>query len=244
MPHKSRALVLFVCLELLLSQVAVAADNSWTEAQLRMATTFELIKGHLISALENHKLGKIPLAQAHAAHPLHEEYQALPSSFAADHPGLDKALREALTQLQQSMGSQRHAAVMGTEAEAVFQLLDHTLQAVLPAEIRNSLQFRSAVLAHLIEEVGEEYGEAVEDGKVINVAEYQDAFGFLQRVRALLDQLAERLQTGERPPMRGLLKDLEDALPGVMPPSTPVSSEVVEKRAKALVALLQKNVGK
>jgi hypothetical protein len=176
----------------------MAADSRWTEAQLQIATTFERIKGPMISARENYTLGKIPLAQAHATHPLHEEYGEVPSTFAADHPALDTALREALTWLQQGIGAQRDAAAFAAAVDALFQRLDHTLHAVLPVEIRASPQFRSAIMAHLIEENGDEYDEAVKDGTVVNIAEYQDAFGFLRRARALMDQLADRLQPGDR----------------------------------------------
>jgi hypothetical protein len=71
----------------------------------------------------------------------------------------------------------------GKEAEATLQMLDQTLPTLMPADIRNNPRFQSAVLAELIEAVGEEYGEAVEGGKLVNLVEYQDAVGYLQGVR-------------------------------------------------------------
>jgi hypothetical protein len=231
-------------LGLFLVPTAVAADSPWTEDQLKIATTFELMKGHLTSARENAKQGKIPLAQAHAAHPLHEEYAELPSTFATDHPALDKTLREDLTRLQQSVDGKHDATALGTAVDGVFKHLDHSLRTVIPADIRESAQFRSAVVLHLLEAIEEEYDEAVDDGKVVNVAEYQDAFGFLQRVRALTNQLADGLQAGDRQQLTSRLKNMEDALPTIMPPASPVSPEVVAKQADALAALLKKNTAK
>jgi hypothetical protein len=231
-------------LGLFLAPTAVAADSPWTEDQLKIATTFELMKGHLISARENAKQGKIPLAQAHAAHPLHEEYAELPSTFAADHPALDKTLREDLTRLQQSVGGGRDATALGKAVDGVFKHLDHSLRTVISADIRDSAQFRSAVVIHLVEAIEEEYDEAVDDGKVVNVAEYQDAFGFLQRVRALTNQLADGRQAGDRQQLTSLLKSLEGALPTIAPPASPVSPEVVNMEANALVALLKESTAK
>lgn len=240
----SYTMAVSVLLGLFLAPTAVAADSSWTEDQLKIATTFELMKGHLISARENAKQGKIPLAQAHAAHPLHEEYAELPSTFAATHPALDKTLREDLTRLQQSVDGGHDATAIGKAVDGVFKHLDHSLQTVIPADIRESARFRSAVVIHLIDTIEEEYDEAVDDGKVVNVAEYQDAFGFLQRVRALANQLTDGLQAEDRKQLTSLLKSLEDALPTITPPASPVSSEVVNKQANTLVALLKKNTAK
>ena len=126
----------------------------------------------------------------------------------------------------------------------VFKHLDHGSRTVIPADIRDSAQFRSAVVIHLIEAIEEEYDEAVDDGKVVNVAEYQDAFGFLQRVQALTNQLADGRQAGDRQQLTSLLKSLEGALPTIAPPASPVSPEVVNKEANALVALLKKSTAK
>ena len=84
----SRTALWPMLLGLLLTWTMPAGAASRTDAHLRLATNIEMMKGHLLSALENHKLGQIPLAQAHAAHPLHEEYKALPTTFRKHHAEL------------------------------------------------------------------------------------------------------------------------------------------------------------
>jgi hypothetical protein len=238
----TRGIIFSILLGPFFCWVTVTAETSWSEAQLQIATTLERMKGHLISARENYRRGQIPLAQAHATHPLHEEYKTLPSTFPRDHPWLDQPLREAFTRLQQSVGSQRDVAAIEAEANAVLQLLDQGLRSLLGTEIFHNPQFRSAISAHLLAEIADEYDEAIKDGKVVNIAEYQDAFGFLQRVRALVEQQADRLSPADRPLITALLKTLEEALPSIMPPPSPVSAQAVKQQTAALSELLRKSV--
>jgi hypothetical protein len=210
------------------------------ERDVRTAATLEMMQGHLIAALENHKRGQTPLAQAHAAHPLHEHYPELPDTLAGEHPALDRQLSEALAHLQQGLGSQAASGDIATQVEAASQLLDQAAGMLIPAEIRRTPAYQAGVLIALLEEVAEEYAEAVRDSKVVNLAEYQDAFGFLQRARALHEPLTARLPAEDRQRLQTLWKVLEGAMPGVMPPASPTASKAVEGHVDAITAVLKR----
>jgi hypothetical protein len=204
------------------------------------AATLEMMKGHLIAAFENFKRGQTPLAQAHAAHPLHEHYPELPDTLAKEHPALDRQLREALTHLQQGLGSQTTSGDVAQKMEAASQLLDQAAGALISAETRRAPAFQAGVLIALLDEVAEEYTEGVEDGRVVNLAEYQDAFGFLQRARALHEPIAGHLPAEDRRRVHTLWKALEEAMPGVMPPASPASAKAVERHIHAITAVLKR----
>jgi hypothetical protein len=95
------------------------------------------------------------------------------------------------------------------------------------------------VLTHLLEEIEEEYEEAIQDGKVVNLPEYQDAFGFLQRARVQLEPLAIHLQDADQQQAKRVWKLLDDAIPSIMPPAAPVSAEAIEGHIKALMKILK-----
>jgi inorganic triphosphatase YgiF len=170
---------------------------------------------------------------------LHEEYPELPDTLAREHPTLDRQLREALSDLQQGKGSQATSSDVAMQVEAASQLLDQTAGTLIPAETRRAPAFQMGVLIALLEEIAEEYAEAVRDGKVVNPAEYQDAFGFLQRTRALHEPLAGRLPAEDRQRLQTFWKALEEAMPGVMPPASPVSSEAVKGHVTAITTVLK-----
>ncbi len=236
-----RTTLLAIVWGLLLSCTMPVGADSWTEEHLRIATQVELMKGHLISALENSKLGKIPLAQGHIGHALYENYTALAESFEKNHQELAQTLRETLTHLQGDSRVLGDIAACRREVEAAIQVLDRSLDQLIPADVRKAPGFLSAVLAHLLEEVKEDYDAAVQGGTVANLPEYQDAFGFLQRTNALAANLAGQLIEGDRRRMNSLLQDLEKAMPGIMPPSSPTTSEAVQKNVAALVEILRKS---
>jgi hypothetical protein len=230
---------LWCCGPLLAWAVTLGAAAAEIERDVHTVATLEMMKGHLIAALENYTRGQTPLAQAHAAHPLHEEYRELPDTLAKEHPALDRQLQEALTRLQQGLGRQVTGGDVAQQVEAASQLLDQAAGALIPAETRHAPAFQAGVLIALLDDIAEEYAEAIQDGKVVNLAEYQDAFGFLQRARALHERLAGRLPAEDRPRLQALWKALEEAMPGVMPPASPASSKAVEEHVRAITAVLR-----
>jgi hypothetical protein len=239
MRRMPRLWVFLCCCGLLLAWAAAVGAAAAMERDVHTAATLEMMKGHLIAALENSTRGHTPLAQAHAAHPLHEEYRELPDTLAKEHPALDRQLQEALTRLQQGLGSQATGGDVAQQVEATSQLLDQAAGALIPAETRRTPAFHAGVLSALLDEIAEEYAEAVQDGKVVNLAEYQDAFGFLQRARALREPLATRLPAEERARLQALWTALEEAMPGVMPPALPASAKAVEGHVSAITAVLR-----
>jgi hypothetical protein len=241
MPRLWVFLLCCLCCGLLLAwAVPVGAAAAGMERDVHTVATLEMMKGHLIAALENSTRGQTPLAQAHAAHPLHEEYRELPDTLAKEHPALDRQLREALTRVQQGLGSQATGGDVAQQVDAATQLLDQTAGALIPAETRRAPAFQAGVLIALLDEIAEEYAEAIQDGKVVNLAEYQDAFGFLQRARALREPLATRSPAEERARLQALWTALEEAIPGVMPPASPASAKAVEGHVHAITAVLKR----
>jgi hypothetical protein len=234
-----RLWVFLYCCGLLLAWAVPGGAAAATERDVHTAATLEMMKGHLIAALENSTRRQTPLAQAHAAHPLHEEYRELPDTLAKEHPALDRQLQEALTRLQQGLGSQPTGGDVARQVEAASALVDQAAGALIPAETRRDPAFQAGVLSTLLDEVAEEYEEAVQDGKVVNLAEYQDAFGFLQRARALREPLATRLPAEERARLQARWTALEEAMPGVMPPASPASATAVEGHVSAITAVLR-----
>ncbi len=54
--------------------------------------------------------------------------------------------------------------------------------------------FAAQVVAELLRAVGEEYAEAVQGGRLANLEEYQDAYGFLQVARELFGTVREAIR--------------------------------------------------
>ena len=218
---------------------SIRTADADAEAYPHVAANLELMQGHLIASLENYKLGQTPLAQAHAAHPLHEHYSNLPATFAKDHADLNKLVQEMLARLPQSLSAKVDIETYATQVQDAARLLEQVGMILIPAEIRATPTFQAAVLIHLLDEIAEEYSEAVKDAKVVNLPEYQDAFGFLQRARALREPVSTQMQDSDRQQMLALWTILEETIPSIMPPSSPKSAQAIENHVGALVTLLK-----
>ena len=213
---------------------------SWSETELRTAVDIEMMKGHLIAAGENYKMGEITRARAHASHPMQEHHGALPKH----HPTLEKALRQNLTELYREVRPGGDVQAYAKKVQETFILLDQSVKALIPAEVLQNANFKIALLARLLEAVEGEYEEAVQEGKVVNLEEYQDAYGFLQRAKVLALDLLGRLKAEDRRWMGSLMTELEEAIPSITPPSPPVAPERVREKVSALEEILKRAAGK
>ena len=213
---------------------------SWSETELRTAVDIEMMKGHLIAAGENYKRGEIILARAHASHPMEEHHGALPKG----HPTLEKALRQNLTDLYRDIRPGGDVQAYAKRVQETFTLLDTSLKAMIPAGVLQDRTFKITLIARLLEAVDGEYEEAIQEGKVVNLVEYQDAYGFLQRAKALTLDLLGRLKAEDRRRIGGLMTELEEAIPSIMPPPAPTVLEKVREKVSAIGEILKMAAGK
>jgi hypothetical protein len=148
-------------------------------------------------------------------------------------------VQEMLARLPQSLSAKVDIETYATQVQDAARLLEQVGVILIPAEIRTTPTFQAAVLIHLLDEIAEEYSEAVKDAKVVNLPEYQDAFGFLQRARALREPVSTQMQDSDRQQMLALWTILEETIPSIMPPSSPKSAQAIENHVGALVTLLK-----
>jgi hypothetical protein len=73
-------------------------------------------------------------------------------------------------------------------------LLNNSVQAVLPSsELNNNPAFNASVVGRLLRLAGHEYEEAVANGTIIEVVEYQDAQAFIHRAESIFKSSASRI---------------------------------------------------
>jgi broad specificity phosphatase PhoE len=99
-----------------------------------------------------------------------------------------------------------------------------TAVAALPAEVRNSATFKLNVAMRLLQQAALEYNAAIADGRIVNVAEYQDSRGFVWTAAELLHDVAAELGRRDAEAwqmMETLLADIKRAWPDVQPPAEP-----------------------
>jgi hypothetical protein len=160
---------------------------------VEFVSNIEQIRGHLDQALINKESENITLAEAHTLHPIEEIYSSIEDQLANQNSTLNQTLSAALQNLPSS-ATNATLQEFESQIDYVNTLLNDSMQAVVPsAEFSNNPAFNASVVGRLLDVAGHEYEEAVENGTVKAIVEYQDAQAFIYRAHLVFNSSASNI---------------------------------------------------
>jgi hypothetical protein len=160
---------------------------------VEFVSNIEQIRGHLDQALINKDSENITLAEAHTLHPIEEIYSSIEDQLANQNSTLNQTLSAALQNLPSS-ATNATLQELKSQIDYVNTLLNDSMQAVVPsAEFSNNPAFNASVVGRLLDVAGHEYEEAVENGTVKAIVEYQDAQAFIYRAHLVFNSSASNI---------------------------------------------------
>ena len=240
MRQAATALSLFAILLSPSSSAAQVAEATFSAHYLRWAVNIELMKGHLVSSLENLRVGEKALSLVHASHPVSEQFDFVAPPLRARSPGFEIRVQRLLIGLQEKLDGGVQAMEYERILAQMFAVLDQALKMLVPGDILAEPGFQAAVISHLCQIASHEYHEGVHDGRVVTVVEYQDAYGFVQRAQAL----ANNNLKGQLPAaVFDLLSQMAEAFPSVTPPERPLPPAKVSAAAQHLTQAISGMAG-
>src|SRR5918998_4147975 len=142
---------------------------------VEFVSSIEQIRGHLEQALINKESGNDTLAQTHSLHPIEEVYSSIEDQLVNQNSTLNQTLSAALQNLSSTVTT---ADLQDFESQInyVNTLLNNSVQTLVPSsELSNNPPFNASVVGRLLHVAGHEYEEAVANGTIREVVEYQDA---------------------------------------------------------------------
>ena len=160
---------------------------------VEFVSSIEQIRGHLEQALINKESGNNTLAQTHSLHPIEEVYSSIEDQLVNQNSTLNQTLSGALQNLSSTV---TNATLQDFESQIdyVNMLLNNSVQAVVPSsELNNNPAFNASVVGHLLHLAGHEYEEAVANGTIIEVVEYQDAQAFIHRAESIFKSSVSKM---------------------------------------------------
>src|SRR5918995_807619 len=169
--------------------MATAPDVTLVE----FVSSIEQIRGHLEQALINKESGNNTLAQTHSLHPIEEVYSSIEDQLVNQNSTLNQTLSGALQNLSSTV---TNATLQDFENQIdyVNMLLNNSVQAVVTSsELNNNPAFNASVVGRLLRLAGHEYEEAVANGTIIEVVEYQDAQAFIHRAENIFKSSASKI---------------------------------------------------
>lgn len=182
-----------------------------------------LIRGHLYVGKQLYDEGHLAMAKTHMKHPKDELYSALVPAFTARKVA---GFADELQQLADAVNNDEGAAAVNaaydkllTAISASENISEHSVKAVL-------LSLSSMLLT-----AAEEYDLGIQQGKVVNVHEFQDAYGFTTIAKARFANLtAAQIEANQA--AIDEVKEVLEGLPGLWPTITPTGA--IEGDASAL----------
>jgi hypothetical protein len=168
---------------------ATAAAATPNSTLVDFASNIEQIRGHLDQAVVNKESGNDTLTVAHSLHPINEVYSSIEGLLARQNSTLNQTLSLALQELS-SGAANSTASQFKNQTSAADMLLNDTVRAIMiiiPSQELGNTAFNASVVARLLSIAGHEYQEAVANGIIREVVEYQDAQAFIHRAQTISD---------------------------------------------------------
>lgn len=173
-------------------------------------TNAEYIKGHLEQAVANKEAGNIELAIAHAGHPIEEVFTLMEGPLRDVSPERAADLKEALEALPNSIQSDT-VEVLSQKVADINGMMDEAIE-VFAGEEAEELTTKAGVITGLLETAGLEYSEAVKDGQIIEMIEYQDASAFISRAKVVYETIQTDVPEEESEKIADLFDQLDSGL--------------------------------
>ncbi|HJS81511.1 MAG TPA: hypothetical protein VJ742_01615 [Nitrososphaera sp.] len=172
------------------------------------AANLSFIRGHLVQALANKQANSAELAAAHAGHPVHEVYALIEGALTEQDPELDEELETELTNLANQITSMTSQQVQ-TEVANLNTLLDAAESAVINQTESEDPAFNAMVAIALLETADLEYGEAIENGQIVEMIEYQDSTAFIEQANMIFASIEADMPAEEASEVSELFEQLD-----------------------------------
>ncbi len=192
-----------------------AAVHAESDAELSEKVQFgaalEEVLGHFKALEDNLDEGNTGLATAHATHPIAELYDLIKPTLAAVDPALDSEMRETLGNLADSASTR----VDRDEAQAAIDnaknVVERARAAVIEPALSGNHTVKLEMVTSLMETSAVEYGVAVSNGTIHEMAEFQDGAAFVWRSEQILDTVRDDLGGSDYERMKGIFDEINGA---------------------------------
>jgi hypothetical protein len=169
-----------------------STTNGINSTQVDFVSNIEQIRGHLNAAVMNKEAGNNGLAKAHTLHPIAEIYSAIEPLISNINSTLNNTLATDLDQFSQMVNTSS-LDEFDEQSKKINGTLNQTTQQVIPRGAISNSSFNLGVISDLLSIAATEYGEAVENGTIKEIVEYQDGQAFVSRAQNVFAQVSSIL---------------------------------------------------
>jgi len=206
---------LFLISNTMVNPIFAEADDE----KLEFASYLEEMLGHFWALEKNLDDGNKPLAITHALHPVAELYDLISPELQEHDITLDSELHQILFELKDKTTSnvpREQAQQVIDEAKDIVELV----RSAVVGDESDKLDFKIKLIIKLLETSEIEYEEAVSNGEIKEMAEFQDGSAFVWRSQQIYDTIKSEVPGHEAEEISEFYEDLWDAYDAKATPET------------------------
>ena len=173
-----------------LGSIPLAFADSNRNDKFEFAGTLEETLGHFWALELNLDEKNSKLALVHAAHPIAELYDTM-STHLEDNPSFNEKLQTTLIDLQDKANTNVNRSQAQSAIDEAKEIIQEARDLVVGDELSQDPDFKMQLINGLLETAKVEYEEAVVDGNIEEMAEFQDGSAFVWRSQQIYQEIED-----------------------------------------------------
>ena len=201
------------------------------QERLDFAAGLEEALGHFWALELNLDENNAELAETHATHPIAELYDAMKPQLQAADPAFDQRFFNVLSDLKDEATVTIPRAQAQAAIDDAAELVEEARTLVVGDLLSADRDFKLKLIKSLLETSIVEYGVAIEDGVVANVAELQDGSAFVWRSQQIFDEIKSEISDGDASNIESVYASLWPAYANTVSSSTvaDLTNELIDR---------------
>ena len=184
-----KSILTILALLAVVSSASIASADPDYDDKLAFAGSLEETLGHFWAIEQNLEDNNAELALVHATHPIAELYDSMKPDLQKSSPDLDAKVKQILLDLGKKTGqdvTRQDAQEAIDEAKEVVEI---ARTAIVGDEISQDPNFKMQLMQGLLETSIGEYEEAISNGEISMMAEFQDGSAFVWRSEQIYNEI-------------------------------------------------------
>lgn len=194
---------------LLITPQIVLADSY--QEKIEFASSLEKTLGHFWAIEQNLDDGNAALALVHATHPIAELYEIMKPELSEYDPELDDKVRETLMDLQLKTNEEVPREQAQTAIKEAKEVIEVARSSVIGDELSKDPLFQVELIKDLLDTSVSEYSEAVSEGAISEMVEFQDGSAFVWRSEQIFKNIESEIDPHIAGKIEAHYKELWDA---------------------------------
>ena len=189
------------------------------DEKLSFAGYLEETLGHFWAIEQNLDDNNAELALVHATHPVAELYDLIKPELQENDPGLDSQVQKILLDLGKRTGAdvtREDAQKAIDEAKEVVEIARTT---IVGDDLSQDMNFKMKLMQGLLETSKGEYEEAISNGQISMMAEFQDGSAFVWKSQQIYETIKDEIPEHESEEIEEFYEDLWAAYDAKADPS-------------------------